>query len=745
MANPSVPILERSVTAQVGSTPDLQSAVQGYAESSNNLSAIGAKVAQTASNAMASQLGYESGKNPHGNLPPSFTEFDQNFAQSYHAQAEATLSQQGNELLANAEIQMSKANRLTPDLIANTHKQLSDGLAKISANAPNEVRNKLEAQFSSQVLRQRTMYTEKMITQQRQDASDNLKAGINTSLLNINNLGQSGDFKGAIAAEQAAIGYAKNARANNYMSADDERSAIETAKQARINALNNHEAVAAFHRGKFPEYAADFEKNHQGLTPTQHAAAGQSMMQQINFLQGLKSQDETLNAVRFEQEIAENVNGISTTRITSLKSEVSPLLYERLQLEYIKAKKVFNTEKAGSDYVINGFSNNQVYPRATKEQKNKAFDTLVARHINTMQQQGTPVGLDEAQAQIASTAAGAVPGYVEVLNAKLSSRNPADLETASRSVSYITGRKKGANLEGLNEKSVAMSEMYQALRRSHIPQEAADEAYKAVYTPRTEENKQILDDGWADQLKLIKDDGKLSTYADIGGVNTNNLVDPLGYAEQTESLLKANYILTNGDYETAKKMTADQIKNSYGASYVNGKKQTVFYPIEQAVGIPSDGAGYIQDDVIEFVNKELASTKAAFTKGELPFYYEVEPRRSLENARHEGHGFETANITEARKQSHIQKFEEGQPMLIHKHWKNGVRETYPLIVKADPWLAKANNATKPYTAGWDIVLGTENGFIPLTRENPMMNQFVVYKPDVAKINARYLKEHGLKE
>ena len=98
----SVPTLERRVTAQQGSTPEFQSSVNALASSQNNLSAIGARVTQVASNQMAVQLGTAQGKMPHGDLLPSFSEFDENFAKSYHAQANATLSSQGDKLISDA-------------------------------------------------------------------------------------------------------------------------------------------------------------------------------------------------------------------------------------------------------------------------------------------------------------------------------------------------------------------------------------------------------------------------------------------------------------------------------------------------------------------------------------------------------------------------------------------------------------------------------------------------------------------
>src|SRR5271165_4378387 len=146
---PEIPVLQRQEKVQESATPDFGSAFRELGAAQNNLSAIGAQVAQTSSNTRAQLLGYEAGKNPKGDLPPSFTDFDKHFAESYHAQSAATLSVNANQLMNKSEIELSKANRLTPELIAKSNAQVSQGLSKIAEMAPTAIKGKLEANFSS--------------------------------------------------------------------------------------------------------------------------------------------------------------------------------------------------------------------------------------------------------------------------------------------------------------------------------------------------------------------------------------------------------------------------------------------------------------------------------------------------------------------------------------------------------------------------------------------------------------------
>src|ERR1700751_3989563 len=163
MAEQDIPVLGRQTEAQVTSEPDVQSGFDQLAASQNNLSAIGAQVAQSASNQTTAVLGNISCNNPHVDLTPPLTDFDKNFTQNYQAQAQATLGLQGQKLLDDAHVAMSKPPRLTPELIAQTQNQLQSGLSKIADQAPTAIKGSLQNTFNSQILDQTMQYQTKMI------------------------------------------------------------------------------------------------------------------------------------------------------------------------------------------------------------------------------------------------------------------------------------------------------------------------------------------------------------------------------------------------------------------------------------------------------------------------------------------------------------------------------------------------------------------------------------------------------
>jgi hypothetical protein len=173
MASKDVPIYERHVTAEEQGVADYGNAFRQLGAAQNNLSAIGSSVAQSASNALAEQLGGEAGKTPHGPLGLSLTDFDKRFAQSYSTQAHATLGLQANKLINDSNMEVAKAARVTPQLIAKSQQNISIGLQKIYELAPRDVRTSLETTFGATQLSQAEQLNKRMLNEQKQDRYEN--------------------------------------------------------------------------------------------------------------------------------------------------------------------------------------------------------------------------------------------------------------------------------------------------------------------------------------------------------------------------------------------------------------------------------------------------------------------------------------------------------------------------------------------------------------------------------------------
>ena len=153
---------------------------------------------------------------------------------------------------------------------------------------------------------------------------------------------------------------------------------------------------------------------------------------------------------------------------------------------------------------------------------------------------------------------------------------------------------------------------------------------------------------------------------------------------------------------------------------------------------PFSSVGLIQDDVIENVSKQLEPINQHYKEGDGLFHFEIEPRPSIDWAKQNRYTSQAGHENEDR----LEMYSNGAPITIHRVWRNGTRETYTLMVKANPTLTQLSNGSN-YKGAWDVVVASATGgFRPLSALVPNLNQEINYRPDSEKIRAQYLKHYG---
>jgi hypothetical protein len=121
----------------------------------------------------------------------------------------------------------------------------------------------------------------------------------------------------------------------------------------------------------------------------------------------------------------------------------------------------------------------------------------------------------------------------------------------------------------------------------------------------------ILDKGGAGGLGSSKPLYKFALDAvHIGSKDFGGEYFQVIYGNDIYSQLKANFDASGGDYETAKQMTIDYIKQHYDTTQVNGKPEFTDSPIEKVLGYKDDRVvPYIQQDVLNQLNVEFEKHK----------------------------------------------------------------------------------------------------------------------------------------
>lgn len=720
--NTSIPTTERHVTAEPGSIPDFQGVTENLAESQNNLSVIGAKVAQSASNQMASQLGYSEGKTPHGDLMPSITEFDKNFADSYHQQANATLSIQGQKLLDDAHVEMSKPNRLSPDLITRTTQQLQLGLNKIAEQAPTAIKGKLQESFDSQVLTQTSQYKEKMFGQQREDESNNLKNGISLATQNAYELYTKGDKKGGDLSINSAISMAKSGGNSKYFTPEEERTYRETAIQTGLNGQFINQAQQAEKEGKLPEFEKQFADKKlpgmEGMTNIQHIATGQAIATQMNFLQSLRSQDENLKSQQMLNSIASNPGDITGTQWQSFADSVSPLKAEEVKFKYIQALKAHQTSTVNMDNLLANFSNPEVFANSTEKTQNAAFNKGVNYTIQQGQQSGNSITQDQAEVQVAASAGGKVPVFIDTLKNKLHSANPMFIESAAQQIHTLESMGAGHALVGLTDQDKALYTTYESMRDSRDPVTAARDATDAVLN-QDPEVQQANKQKWSNILTQSTQGGvSITDYALTQfGMNQQSFINPSMATIYGADILKKYstfYQLTNGDTNNAKQLTQKYIDQNYGDTGINGGSYKTLHPLEKTLGFKDNsGTPYIQQDVINQVNEKFIPIKKMFDDKKSNEYWQTMPLTAKQ------HGIFKTTYDPVQ----VKRFTRTSDGKVKS-------DTFNLVLQGNAF------------DNWDVAIQGESGMRNLFQIAPYLG-IIGYKPNTKAIKDSFNKDHPL--
>jgi hypothetical protein len=756
---------QRHEKIQPSSGPDYQSAVENYGSSTNWMSAVGSKVATAASNALSIQLGNQAGKNPSGDVF-QITDADKVFAESYNAQAHSTLGLQANKLITDANIQMAKSPRLSPGLIASTNKQISVGLQNIFANAPTEIKPALESQYGNSQASLAESATLKMIGEQREDMRSNNTYASQVGAENSHSLMMAGKTDAAQNAFDAVVRSNNALVASHIITPASAKLNIDAARQSMLSGKYSKQYEDAHAQHKEVEFLRGLaDKKPSDLSDTDYQPVVQNVMQHAQMLNNLRSQDEQLRLTKFREDLLTKPGDITGAELQDLKENLSESNFETAQLDYFKKLSAVSSKDVQANSIINNLNNHELYGQSSTDAKNEAFDKQVQVTVkNNKYPELAPVTPDQAEAQVAASFPGPVPKFINGLNAKANSSNPTDLESVGRQINYMYESEKGGNLEGLSPKSRAMVNAYESLRRSHDPVEAGKLAYDSIQNI-SNEDLSVINEKWTNKEKQIKQvsGGELNYYSKLTDIDTSNLTDPIGFVQQARSLMQSYFVITHGDEESAKKMLAQDIKQHYGVTNVNGKKETSLFPIENFVNTPTNpddnksfmqfpklnekafsnattkpyaATGTIQDDIIEQVSNQLAPIKEQFDKGQSPFYWEIEARPSLQKAQEmQSKRNKPLQMQNAHNNDFMRDYTNGSPIVIHKIWKNGVRETNNLIVKANPWLVNLSTPGQSFSGAWDVVLATDNGYKPLNAQNPHSTNVVHYKPNIPKIRS----------
>ena len=498
-SGPSLPEYKGgNVKPEVTPTPDYQSAFNKYGADTNWMSELGANVAAKASNAIATKLGGELGKNPQGDLGVSLTDFDKTLNESYSAQAQATLGIQADQLITNSNLAMAKAPRITPELIAKTNQQISLGLQNIFKNAPSSIRSRMESQYQAQQISQSAQLTNRMIGEQHEDTKNNIALSTAKLSENAHALAVAGNDKLAEQSVQEVKKQNDALVAQNLLDPLTAKKRVDDARQSKQAGQYQKKYDEALKNGTTEALLKSLMKRPENISDADYPVLINSVMSYASQQQSLQTQDQTLKISQFQLGAITNPND-AEQELSKLKDSLTNKQYADAQMWYEKLK-IENAKKVGSIAdVTSGWSDyNKFNSDFTDKQKLVALE----HNANVLSQQ-KGISQPEAEMQLVATAAGPIKGYENKLDGKATSGNPKEMDEALAATDYIATSRKPENLIGMSDNAKAMLRMYKAFRDRHDPTTASQMAKEAVIG-KTQNNAKLMTLLLSSIINLIK-------------------------------------------------------------------------------------------------------------------------------------------------------------------------------------------------------------------------------------------------
>lgn len=758
MAFPTAPVLEKQVNLDntVGNAPFTQG-FDSMALTPTALGQFGAQLAITASTTLAQKRGYEAGLNPKGSLLPPLTATDKAYANAYITQAQNTLGLQATKLMQEGQAELAKAWRLTPDMLADYTKNMSQGLNEIINNAPLQAQPGLAAQFNNSLMQSTGNLNLKMINQQKQQALQNATLFNNSQLASIYEAARGGNFDAAEKMHNDMVARSNSMKESGMITPLQAESSAKSARMSLYTGLYTGEALKAFRDKKADQFLADLlDKKPEGMNSLEWEAIAKNVMGEVSLQESFQQRNET--SLYSEANRLLNEGLLTSDFIAQLESESTSKSRFNNFMAQVAA---YQRKNYKSNEQVASLMPNWTSPYAMAVASNKVKNMALVQAGQDIQQRAADTGrnLDdfEAQAEAMSTAGSPIQSFTQQMEAGFLSGNP---QLMIRNINaYRALRNSNPKvLNGIDKKALAMMTNFESqMEDGNAPDVAAQKASEIVQqkTPEQMEINTALVRQW--ENTVVNTPSRLnswaSQFADLGdGAKINNL--PY-FAIHLKNIFKSNMELLNGDIQGATKMTQEGIERAWGVTEINGKPEYVFQPIEKTIGLDAGANPLIKHDLYEQIQKQIEPMKIAFEEGQkkndnrMSFYYRLAPRPSYDefkNAQIIARQQESLPLSkfnnEEWKKAHdiITRFKD-EPIKIEKVYSDKRVEPFEIAIQANPGLQEDAQGT---IGSYNVSMRMNNG-----PSAPMNGWFAgplsepVYMPNQAQIRSRYFELVGL--
>ena len=737
------------------STPNFIGAFSSLAATPTAIGMIGSQVLTSTSNYFMDKMGYQLGSNPTGDVLPAVTEADKHFVQSYSNQAYATLSLQAEKLMSAGQLELSKANRLTPGLIDSYAGNMAKGFEGLLNNAPSTVRPQLENQLQTNLLRTTTSLNGKLISQQKADYRDQMTALNNQTNKDIYENAMSGNSSAAEKGLETQISRNKQLRESGVISKVQEEQSNQTARQTYFTGIYSEQALYAKANGKVEGFLDSLKEKPKDVTYLEWSTVTKNVLSNIAQVESLERRDQSLIESQFSLAVLENK--VSDDMLAELKEKLTPENYTRSMIGYYKATHAKNKNQQDINSLIPNWGSTIAQADATTKTVNDAFTVLTSSYNDKLINEGKqPVSEIEAKIAVMKSSGASVPRFTDEITGMIRSGNPASMAQAANAYDVLGYLK----LPIAASDQRLLTSFTEQVSNGRTPLEAAQIAINNN-APKTEEQTKAINSQWKQfqkDHKLNNWDGKVRFAQDLLDIPWfADTPDLAAIVQKTNDDFESNLKLMNFDVQAARKLTMQNKQMTYGISYANGHKQFTYMPIEKFMGVNDDSAaGIIQNNIAPQLMKQLEPTKAAYDAGHNDFYYRVSERadyakavaaqeeiQKIMSVKNYGTNYWEKQNRLKELRGIVGEYTSSNPISIEKVYRAapGHKEyvqKFQVGIKASDTLGLSLNANQPISGAYHIVIKTENGKErDIIGVDNLANGNALFRPDIQKMQTEY--------
>ncbi len=733
-----------------GGTPNVVAALTDLAFTPTALGQLASQVQTSAATAIATKTGQTLGKEPKGNLLPPITNFDKTVSQSYATQAQTTLGLQAHKLMTDGNEEIAKANRITPELIETYKKNMAEGLQETINQAPDSIKPQMMSQFGNALINSTHELNNKLTSQNKSEAS--MKASLWRKNRNdaMQDAIKDGKYTLADSIYESLKSNIQGSKGAGTISISQADSAMTATKLNYESAKAIKKGMDYRSQGKLEAYLAAISDSRIGnLSWHESETIRNNTVHYFNQVEAADNRYQQVLSSQAELEITQGQ--FNSDRQNFYKEEMRPAQFNHLMTRYNLAQRKANKEDLDVQAIIKDPGNAESYVGKGPKQINAAYDKIVASTMLQTDSTGNTISQEEAQFQAASLMNTIVPKYIDKVNRDLKNGNPNQILNGIEQYERLHAL-EGNKTIGVDDKALAMAEVFKDMLADNpgdvnsAAQAARDIVFnkdESIFKLNNMKIQSYLKQNASDPRSITSWAVKTSGLS-IEGAITNQAQ----FNADVLSRFKGYMMMTNGNEEVSKTMTQKAMNKAWGTTYINGKAQTTYLPIEQTIGLSDkSSASLIQSDVIEQLKPQLEETRKAFDNGTSTFYWKVKDKPSFEEYAIAKEKIRNLGIFEpafAGDRDIVERFESNDPIEIEQVFKNKTVIKLNLDIQTSSY-ARQSGKQGEILGGYNIgirdpvtgIASAMHGFYGQSHTLPE------YRPNMKWIRDRYNAVNGL--